>query len=116
MPKKKLSAAEKRRRTNEQQKSYRQRNPELYDIWKQRSYANYLRKKNWKVVEPPNFPTPTQVREKRDTVQALTRLLDNGPLFDPDAFARMEPPAGPTMEADEDISDLFDVPDDLIKP
>jgi hypothetical protein len=75
-----------------------------------------LRRKGWKVSEPPNFPTPTQVREKRDTLAEITRLLDNGPLFDPDAFARMEPPAGPTMEADEDISDLFDVPDDLIKP
>lgn len=116
MARKLMTAKEKRAKNNAQQKAYRERNPELVDLWRQRSYARFLLQRGWKVEAPAGMKTPEEVRQKRDTVQEINRLLDNGPLFDPDAFARMEPPAGPTMEADEDISDLFDVPDDLIKP
>lgn len=80
MKKKTLADYEKaRQKANERQRQYRHENPELYEVWKQRSYANYLRRKGWKVVEPPNFPTPAQVREKRD----ILALLDE-PIFDPD--------------------------------
>ena len=76
MPKKRLPAAEKRRRTNAQQKSYRERNPELVDLWRQRSYANFLRDRGWKLIPPEGMKTPEQVREKRD----LLRQLEGPPV------------------------------------
>lgn len=86
MPKKRLPAAEKRRRTNAQQKSYRERNPELVDLWRQRSYANFLRDRGWKLIPPEGMKTPEQVREKRD----LLRQLEGPPVdlseLDPEDF------------------------------
>lgn len=67
--KKRLTDKQLREHINAQQRSYRQRHPELYDIWKQRSYANYLRKNGWTVEPPANFPTLEQARLKRDFMQ-----------------------------------------------
>ena len=67
-----------RAKRNERQKQYRLENPELYSIWRQRSYANFLRDRGWKVVEPPNFSTLEQVRTKRDLLRQLE--LDEPPI------------------------------------
>lgn len=64
MAKKRLTDKQLREHINAQQRSYRQRHPELYDVWKQRSYANYLRKNGWTVTPPANFPTLDQARQK----------------------------------------------------
>lgn len=75
--KKTLADFEKQRaRRNETQRLYRQQNKELCEIWQQRSYANYLRKRGWKVVEPEGFPTLDQVHTKRD----LLRQLEGPPV------------------------------------
>lgn len=76
MPKKRLPAAEKRRRTNAQQKSYRERNPELTDLWRQRSYAKFLTNRGWKVIPPEGMQTSEQIREIRD----IRRQLEDGPV------------------------------------
>lgn len=110
MPKPRLSAAEKRRRTNAQQKSYRQRNPELYEIWRQRSYRNYLVARGWTVTPPPDFPTLEAVHSKRD----LLRQLDGDPIdlscdLDADEIAEILEAIGPD-DPDEQIDNQDDVP------
>ena len=85
--KKTLAQYEKQRaRRNETQKRYRRENPEICEIWKQRSYCNYLRKRGWKVVEPEGFPTLEEVHTKRD----LLRQLEGAPVdlseFGPEDF------------------------------
>ena len=48
---------------NKRQREYRRENPELYDLWKQRSYCNYLRKKGWRVEPPEGLQTPEELRD-----------------------------------------------------
>ena len=70
MPKKRLTDAQLRQHINQQQADYRRRNPAICEIWKQRSYANHLRKYGWKVEPPPGFPTLEQARDMRDLMRA----------------------------------------------
>ena len=71
MPRKTLSDSERIKRINAQQKSYRERNPELVDLWRQRTYSNFLTQRGWQCTPPPGFPTLKQARQKRDILQQL---------------------------------------------
>ena len=64
-----------RDRKNERQKQYRKENPELQEIWKQRSYRNYLEARGWQCTAPADFPTLEQVHTKRN----IQRQLDSPP-------------------------------------
>jgi len=60
-----------RKQWNKYQKEYRARNRELCEIWKQRTYANHLRRHGWTVTEPEGMMTPAEAREKRDFINSL---------------------------------------------
>lgn len=76
MARKRLSDKELREHINQQQKSYRERNPELTDLWRQRSYAKFLTNRGWKVIPPEGMKTPEEIRTKRD----LLRQLEGPPV------------------------------------
>ena len=88
MPKPRLSPAEKRKRTNAQQKSYRERNPEMIDLWRQRYYCKFLQERGWTVTPPPGFPaTPEAARKKRDFME--NRAIDT-PTITPADLANID--------------------------
>lgn len=76
MARKLMTAKEKRAKNNAQQKAYRERNPELVDLWRQRSYARFLLQRGWRVEAPAGMKTPEEVRQKRD----FMRSLPDGPI------------------------------------
>lgn len=84
MGKTKAQLEAQRKRRNRNQREYRAKNRELCEIWKQRTYANHLRRHGWTVTEPEGMLTPAEAREKRDFINSLTDPeydLDDLPYF-----------------------------------
>lgn len=86
MAKKKLTDKQLREHINQQQRSYRQRHPELTDLWRAKTYARFLQKRGWTVIPPPDLPTPEQVRAKEE---ALATFPD--PPEDLQNFFKVDP-------------------------
>ncbi len=58
-------------RSRARQRQYKRENPEVVLVWRQTTYANFLRKHGWKVIPPDTLKTSEDVRAERDRLERI---------------------------------------------